>query len=386
MRKVSIIGVGTTPFGKLEGRSVKDLAVNACLEALHDAGVDRRAVQSFYLGNFVAGQLSGQEVLAPLVANALGLPNVPCTKVEGACASGGIALRHGYLLIATGVCDLVLVAGVEKLTAGTTEQVTAAMASAADQEVEAARGLTFPGAYGFIMRRHMFEFGTTREQIALVAVKNHANGSRNPVAQGAKPLTLEQVLTSRFVADPIRRYDCCPISDGAAAAVLCAADRAGEFTLAPIDILASIQAIGPSALVEMASLTTFEATVRAAREAYATAGITPQDVDAVELHDCFTMAEIIDSEDLGFFDKGKGGPAVADGLTQPDGRIPINPSGGLLAKGHPVGATGLGQIYELVQQLRGRHPNQVKDAEIGLAHNLGGTGAVGTVTILRRRA
>ncbi len=386
MRKVSIIGVGSTPFGRLEGRTVKALAVAACRDALRDAGVDRQSIQAFYLGNFVAGQLSGQEVLAPLVANALGLPNVPCTKVEGACASGGIALRHGYLLIATGVCDLVLVAGVEKLTAGTTEQVTAAMASAADQEVEAACGLTFPGAYGFIMRRHMLEFGTTREQIALVAVKNHANGCRNPVAPGAKPVGLEQVLASRLVADPVRRYDCCPISDGAAAAVLCAADRAAEFSSTPIDILASAQAVGPSALVEMASLTTFEATVRAAREAYGTAGITARDVDVVELHDCFTMAEIIDSEDLGFFDKGKGGPAVAEGHTQPNGRIPVNPSGGLLAKGHPVGATGLGQIYELVQQLRGRHPNQVKDAEIGLAHNLGGTGAVGTVTILRRRA
>ncbi len=385
MRQVSTIGVGTTPFGKLDGKSPKELAVMACREAIREAGVDRRAIQAFYLGNFVSGQLTGQEVLAPLVANALGLPNIPCTKVEGACASGGIALRHGYLLIAMGMCDIVLVAGVEKLTAGTTEQVTAAMASAADLEVEAACGLTFPGAYGFIMRRHMLEFGTTREQIALVAVKNHANGSRNPVAQAAKSVSLEEVLASRLVADPVRRYDCCPISDGAAAAVLCAADRAAEFTPTPIDILASAQAVGPSALVEMASLTTFEATVRAAREAYATAGITPRDVDVVELHDCFTMAEIIDSEDLGLFDKGKGGPAVADGETQMNGRIPINPSGGLLAKGHPVGATGLGQVYELVQQLRGLHPNQVKGAEIGLAHNLGGTGAVGTVTILRRR-
>jgi acetyl-CoA C-acetyltransferase len=385
MRKVSIIGVGTTPFGRLDGRSPKELAVAACREALRDAGVDRREIQAFYLGNFVSGQLTGQELLAPLVANALGLPNIPCTKVEGACASGGIALRHAYLLVATGVCDVALAAGVEKLTGGSTERVTAAMASAADLEVEAGCGLTVPGAWGLIMRRHMLEFGTTREQVALVAVKNHANGSRNPMAQAGNPVTLERVLESPLVADPIRRYDCCPISDGAAAAVLCAADRSATRSPLVIDILAAVQAIGPSALVEMSSLTSFEATVRAAREAYAAAGITAGDVDVVELHDCFSMAEIVDSEDLGLFPKGKGGPAVADGETQVDGRIPINPSGGLLAKGHPVGATGLGQVYELVQQLRGGHPNQVKDAEIGLAHNLGGTGAVGTVTILRRR-
>ncbi|RMF91939.1 MAG: thiolase domain-containing protein [Nitrospinota bacterium] len=385
MHQVSIIGIGSTPFGKLEGMSIKELAVQACLEAIHDAGIEKKLLGAFYLGNFAAGSLAGQEALAPMVANALGLPNIPCTKVEGACASAGIALRHGYLLIATGQCDFVLVAGVEKMTAVDTARVTEALASAADAEMDGRAGLTFPGVFAMAMQRHMYEYGTTREQVALVAVKNHENGLQNPMAQYRKPVTVQEVLESRLIADPLRLYDCCPISDGAAAVVLCAAERAREFSPKPVDIIGSGHAIGPGSLAETDDLTRFEVTVRAAREAYTMAELGPEDIDVVELHDCFTIAEIIDSEDLGFFPKGEGGRAVAEGKTRIDGTIPINPSGGLLSKGHPVGATGLGQVYEIVRQLRGEAPNQIKGAEIGLAHNLGGTGVVGTVHILRRR-
>ncbi|MBI2322717.1 MAG: thiolase domain-containing protein [Chloroflexi bacterium] len=385
MRGVSIIGIGSTPFGRLTEISIRELAVRACRAALADANVPRELAQAFYLGNYAADVLVGQNTLAPLIANALGLRRIPCTKIEGACASAGIALRHGYLLVATGVYDVVLVAGVEKMTSASTPEVTAALAAAADLETEVRAGLTFPGAFALVARRHMHDYGTTREQIAMVSVKNHHNSVRNDVAQFKKEVSVAEVVGSRLVADPLRLYDCCPISDGAAAVVLCAADRAHEFTDRPVDIVGSGHALGAAAMCALDDLTSFGATRDAADEAFAQAGIERADVDVVELHDCFSIAEIVDSEDLGFFAKGQGGRAVAEGWTATGGRIPVNPSGGLLSKGHPVGATGLGQVYEVVRQLRGEHPNQVPDAQFGLAHNLGGTGAVATVHILRRR-
>ncbi|MGB4782200.1 thiolase domain-containing protein [Candidatus Methylomirabilis sp.] len=385
MRGVSVIGVGCTPFGKRADVGIIDLALQACREALHDAQVPTSLVQAFYLGNFVSEALVHQGSLAPIVAYRLGLGPIPCTRVEGACASSGIAFRHGVLLIASGLCDVVLVAGVEKMTSAETGAVTEALASAGDAESEMRLGLTFPGTFGIIMRRHMYQHGTTREQVAMVSVKNRQNGSANPKAHFQKSVALEEVLESRLICDPLRLYDCTPISDGAAAAVLCAADLAAEFTDRPIDVIGSGHAMGPATLFEMADLTTFEASVAAAQQAYREADLAPRDIDVAEVHDCFTIAEITAIEDLGFVQKGKGGPAVADGLTALGGKLPINPSGGLLSKGHPVGATGLAQIYEIVGQLRGEAINQVKGAQIGLAHNLGGTGAVSTVHILKRR-
>jgi acetyl-CoA C-acetyltransferase len=385
MREVSVIGVGCTRFGKQNGVGIIDLAVQACREALDDAGVPNERVQAFYLGNFVSEALVHQGSLAPMVAYRLGLRSIPCTKVEGACASSGIAFRHGVLLVASGLCDIVLTAGAEKMTSSETTTVTEALASAGDAETEMRLGLTFPGTFGIIMRRHMYQYGTTREQVAMVSVKNRRNGSTNPKAHFQKPISLDEILESRLICDPLRLYDCPPISDGAAAAVLCAADMAGEFTDRRIDVIGSGHAMGPGTLFEMTDLTTFEASVNAAREAYRMAGVSPSDIDVAEVHDCFSIAEIAAIEDLGFVEKGKGGGAVEEGLTQLTGSIPVNPSGGLLAKGHPVGATGLAQIYEIVRQLRGEAINQVKGAEIGLAHNLGGTGAVSTVHILQRR-
>lgn len=384
MRQVAIIGVGSTTFGKLEGTGIVELAVAACREALAESRVPREKIQSFYLGNFVGERLAGQGSLAPLVASRLGLTGIPATKVEGACASGGIALRHGALGIALGLYDFVLVAGVEKMTSSSTADVTAALATAGDELSEMRTGLTFPGAFGIIAREHMHRFGTTREQIGLVSVKNHGFGANNPKAQFRKVVTLDAVVNSRLIADPLRLFDCPPISDGAAAAVLCPAEWAREFHPRPVRVLGAGHASGPGTLWEMDRITSFPATVRASREAYAMAGVSPGDVDVAEVHDCFTMAEIVASEDLGFFPEGKGGPAVEDGRTGLEGSVAINPSGGLLAKGHPVGATGCAQVYEIVKQLRGEAANQVSDAEIGLAHNLGGTGVVSTVTLLGR--
>jgi acetyl-CoA C-acetyltransferase len=384
MREVAIIGVGSTPFGKNEGQGIVDLAVAACRDALAEARVPAEKIQAFYLGNFVGERLANQGSLAALVAGRLGLTGIPATKVEGACASGGIAFRHGFLTIALGLYDFVLVAGAEKMTAASTAEVTAALATAGDEALEMRSGLTFPGAFAVVMREHMARHKTTREQIALVSVKNHGLGAQNPKAQFRKPVTLEEVVNSRLVADPIRLFDCPPISDGAAAALLCPAEWARDFHAKPVKVLGSGHATGPATLWELEDLTSFPATIRASREAYAMAKIAPADVRVAEVHDCFTIAEIVATEDLGFFSKGEGGRAVEEGLTGLDGKVAVNPSGGLIAKGHPVGATGCGQIYELVKQLRGEAANQARNAEIALAHNLGGTGVVSTVTILGR--
>lgn len=386
MRGVSIIGIGTTPYGIFEKQTIKGLATKACTDALKDAGVDRNQIEAFYLGNYISGMTLGQETLAPLVANEVGLnKQISSTRVEGACSSGSIALRHGYMLIAAGVHDLVLVAGVEKMSGVPSEKITASLGASLDMETEGLSGLTFPGFWALMARRHMHEFGTTIEQIGLVAVKNHKNASLNPRARFRNIISIEDVMNSRMITDPLKLYDCCPISDGASAAVLCVSDRAKEFTDKSVDIIGCAQTTGFSTLYEQAQQVCLPSTISAANQAFQMAGISPADVDVVEIHDCFSPAEIVDSEDMGFFEKGKGGRAVQDGVTQIDGKLPINPSGGLLCKGHPTGATGLGQTYEVVKQIRGEHENQVKGAKIGVAHNAGGTGAVCTVTVMRGR-
>ncbi|MBI1848170.1 MAG: thiolase domain-containing protein [Candidatus Rokubacteria bacterium] len=384
MRDVAIIGVGSTPFGKLERQGIVEMAVAACRDALAESRVPREKIQALYLGNFAGERLASQGSLAAIVVNRLGMSGIPATKTEGACASGGIAFRLGVLGIALGLYDFVLVGGVEKMSSAPTAEVTAALATAGDETAEMRTGLTFPGAFGIIMREHMARYGTTRAQIGLVSVKNHGLGAANPKAQFRKPVTLDEVVSSRLVADPIRLFDCPPISDGAAAAVLCPLEMARDFTAKPVRVLGTGHATGPATLWESADVTTMPATVRASREAYAAAKIAPADVDVVELHDCFTIAEIIATEDLGLFPKGKGGAAVEEGWTALGGKVAVNPSGGLISKGHPVGATGVAQIYELVRQLRDEAANQVRGAEIALAHNLGGTGVVSTVTVLGR--
>lgn len=384
MREVSIAGVGSTSFGKLPDYDIVQLATEACRAAITDSGVPRERVQALYVGNFIGERVARQGALAPIVARRLGLDGIPATKVEAACASGGIALRHGYLLVAAGIHDVVLVAGVEKMSSVPTGDVTAALSTAGDERTEMRTGLTFPGTFAMIMQAHMARYGTSREQIAAVSVKNHANGAANPKAQFQRTTTMAEVLGSRFVAEPIRLFDCPPISDGAAAAVVCTPEIARMFGSASIRILGSGHGSGPTALTGMNDLTTFPATVLAASEAFSQANVNPDDVDVAEVHDCFTIAEIVAVEDLGFVSRGAGGHAVESGVFGIEGRVPVNPSGGLIAKGHPVGASGVGQIYEIVQQLRGSAANQVEDACVGLAHNLGGSGAAATVHVLAR--
>ncbi len=384
MREVCIAGVGSTPFGRLDGAPIEQVAVRAAAAAIVDAGIDRERIGAVYLGNFISGPLNGKEVLAGLVADQLGLPNVPCTKVEGACASGGIAFRHACLAVASGQCDAALVVGVETMTHAPTAATTAALNCAMDNENDGPSGLTFPGLFGLAWRQHAQRHGTTRAQVSAVVRKNKGNGLRNPLAQMGAELTDEQIAASTAICDPLQLYDCCPTSDGAAALVVVARDLARGLPRLPVEVLATVQTRGSARIAGHRDLCSFDATVSAASLAYRAAGVGPRDIDVCELHDCFSIAEIIDSEDLGLVPRGHGGGWAAEGRTGIGGDVAINPSGGLLAKGHPVGATGVGQLYEVVQQLRGTHPNPVPGAAIGMTHNLGGTGVACTVSILKR--
>ncbi len=381
MRDVAIIGVGITKFGELWDKSLRDIFVESALRAIDNCGVKK--IDAMYVGNFSGGLFVGQEHLGSLLADYLGYAPIPAVRVEAACASGALALKQAFLDVASGFSDIVLAGGVEKMTDIDTGEATYGLAAAADREYEAFQGITFPGLYALVARRHMYEYGTTREQLAKVAVKNHKNGAKNPYAQFPFEVTMEQVLNSTVIADPLRLLDCSPISDGAASVVLCPAERAKEFINKPVKIIGVGHATDTIALTDREDLTTFKATVEAGKKAYAMAGIKAEDIDLAEIHDCFTIAEICAMEDLGFVKKGNGGKAVEDGLTNIDGKIPINPSGGLKSKGHPVGATGIAQVFEIVTQLRGEAgERQVKNAKIGLTHNLGGSGGSVIVHIL----
>ena len=387
MRGVSIIGVGKTKFGVFPERSLKSLIAEAGKKALADARIDASMIQAFYLGNFAATGFNRQNHVAAYAATALGLPNVPCTRFEAACASSGAALREAVIAVGAGLYDFVLVGGVEKMNSVDTPRVTEYLAQAADWETEARIGATFPSMFALMATRHMHEYGTTRTQISMVAVKNHSNGAKNPDAHMQKEITLEKAVNSPvMVAEPLNLFDCSLITDGAAAVVVCASEMASQYSKAPVDVIGHGQASDSFCMYQKKDITRFEATLAAGRRAYEMAGVSPQNIDVVEVHDCFTIAEIIALEDLGFCKKGEGGPFTAEGITALDGKLPVNTSGGLKAKGHPVGATGVAQVADLVIQLRGEaRARQVKNARTALAHNLGGSGASCVVHILRRR-
>jgi acetyl-CoA C-acetyltransferase len=383
MRPVAVVAAGKTPFGVFPELDIRALAVQAGEKCLANARVPRQQVESFYLGNFAGPAFVGQNHLAPYVSMALGIQGVPATRVEAACASSGSAFFHAWAEVAAGIYDLVMVVGVEKMTSQPTARVTEILASAGDMTGEIRAGSTFASLFAMIARRHMFEFGTKKEHLSAVAVKNHAAGALNPDAQMRKTITLEQALAGKLIADPLNLYDCSLISDGAAAVILAPLDRAFEFTDKPARVLGIAQASDYVALDQKPDITTFPAVRRAAEKAYQMAGVGPQDIEFGELHDCFTIAEIIATEDLGFVSKGCGGPYAMEGHTALTGERPINTSGGLKSKGHPVGATGVGQICDLVQQIRCEAgPRQVARYSLGLAQNLGGSGATCVVSIL----
>jgi len=383
MRPVAIIGIGKTRFGAFPDRDLRSLAVEAGEKCFQNGRVASSRVDAFFLGNFAGPSFVGQNHLAPYISTALGMQGVPSTRVEAACASSGSAFFHAWTGVASGVYDLVMVVGVEKMTSQPTPKVTEILAGAGDCAGEIKAGSTFASLFAMIARRHMYEFGTTREHLAAVAVKNHANGALNPDAQLRKVITIEQAMAGKPIADPLNLYDCSLISDGAAAVLLAPAERAREYTDKPVRVLGIAQASDFVALDQKPDITTFPAVRRASQKAYEMAGVAPADIQLAELHDCFTIAEIIALEDLGFAPRGEGGPFTAEGHTARTGSKPVNTSGGLKSKGHPVGATGAAQICDLVLQMRCEAgERQVPRHSLALAQNLGGSGATCVVTIL----
>jgi len=377
-----------TPFG-VHSAPLRELFAAAALEALAGSGVEGREVEALFVGQCLGAFEEGQLNLAPFLAAELGLPaSAPATRFEGACASATVAIRHGALMVAAGVHDLVICGGVERATAMDTELATTTFAMASHADHEGPAGLTFPGVFGLAAHlyaaKHSLPLPELKAAMARVAVKNHAQALHNPLAQFRKEITVEQVLSGPMIADPLQLLDCCPFSDGAAAVVVAAAERFRDRMKVPV-FLAGLGQGSAGSLLAQKDFTKSPARRASIKEAYRQAGIGPGEVDVCELHDCFTIAEIIASEALGFFEDGQGAAGVMRGETGMGGRIPINPSGGLKAKGHPIGATGAAQVYEIVRQLRGEcGPRQVEGARIGVVDTLGGDLSTVCNLVLRR--
>ena len=370
-----------TAFGAHPERTIVDLGCEGGSAALASAGVEPGRVDALYLGNFAGPSFTGQNHLAPAVGAKLGLAGAPCTRFEAACASSGAAFAHAWAAVAGGLIDLALVVGVEQMTTQTTERTTEILASAGDTYGEVKAGATFPALFAMIAARYFHEYGATREHLAAVAVKNHRNGLRNPRAHLRKAITMEQALAGRPIADPLTLYDCSPISDGAAAALLGPTDDWPD----GVRVRGIGQASDHLALEEKPDITTFPAVRVAAEKAYRMSGASPEAIDFAEVHDCFTIAELIALEDLGLAPRGCAGPYTLQGRTAFDGERPINASGGLKSKGHPVGATGVAQIVEVVEQIRGEcGERQLTNARVGLTQNLGGSGASAVVGVFSR--
>ncbi len=413
-RGVAIVGAGMCKFGTFPGLATRDLFAQAFndLRASVDKGLDPRDIEATYIGNCSSDLFEGQSHTAPLMTSWVGLAPRPATRVEDACASSGVALRQGILAIASGLYDIVLVGGIEKMSALPTEKVTDALATAGDALFEIPAGFTFPGFYATMATAYLHQYGATPESLMCVGIKNHENGALNDKAQFGQRLAdiikarqasaakkgqpiptwkdemefLHDDRANPIIAWPLRLFDCSPISDGASALLLVSEEIARSFTDDPIHVIGTGQA-SDGGMHERTTLTSLPAARLASQQAYAMANVTPRDIQVAEVHDCFTIAEIIATEDLGFFEPGQGHIAVEEGLTSRGGPRPINTSGGLKAKGHPVGATGAAQVIEIWKQLRGRAgARQLPgDLHLGLAHNVGGTGQTCVVHIFERR-
>jgi acetyl-CoA C-acetyltransferase len=381
MRDVAVIGVGMTKFGELWDTPLRDLFAIAAANCIDDSGVERDRIQSAYIGCMTSGLFNQQEHLASILTDYAGLGGIGATRVESACASGGVAFRSAFLEVASGASDFVLAGGVEKMNDGA--DATYCLAAAADQEYEVFHGVTFPGLYAMIAHAHMAKYGTTSEQLAHVAVKNHRNGAKNPHAQFPMEITLDTVLNAVRVASPLGLFDCSPVTDGGACVLLCPVEEAKKLGKPIIKVIGSGHATDAIALHDRPDLTTIPVVKAATERALAMAKIGIKDVDFCEVHDCFTIAELCCLEEMGVFERGQAAAATVDGATALDGKIPVNTSGGLKSKGHPVGATGIAQIVELVEQLSGQSgERQLKNPRRGLAQNMGGSGGSSTVHIL----
>jgi acetyl-CoA C-acetyltransferase len=384
MTGVRVAGVGTTAFGNHPERTGRDLFGEASVTALEDAGVPRDDVEALLYGNFMGALAEHQAHQGPLMAEAAGL-DCPATRFEAACASSGVAFREAVHRVRSGQADVLLVGGMERMNNLGTAGATEGLAIAADDLHEVKAGVTFPGAYALMARAYFERFGGTREDLAEIAVKNHENALENDRAQYQRRITVEDAIEAPMVSSPLGLYDACPITDGAAAAVVVSesyAERAG------LDAAVAVTGTGQGgdrmALHDREHYARTPAADAAADEAFADAGRAPDDVDVAEVHDCFTVAEVLALESLGFYDPGEAVTAAADGETTADGPLPVNLSGGLKAKGHPVGATGAAQVAEMTKLLRGEHVNSdaVPDAEVGVTHNAGGTVASAVVHVM----
>ena len=382
---VSIVSAGMSKFGKHDGLLAREIFSQAASEAYSRCPKlePKSDIKAMFIGH-MGEAYEHQGHTGSAVADWAGLVGIPATRTEAACGSSGVALRSGIYAVLSGLADVVIVGGVEKMTHRTTVEVTEYLAMASDYPFEQWHGITFPGLFALMATAHMHAYGTTQEQMAQVAVKNHYHGSLNPKAHMQKEITLETVMTSRCVAWPLKLYDCSLITDGASCIILAKPELAAKYTDQPVQVVGSGQASDTIGLYERKSLTSLSATILAAKTAYEMADVRPEQISLAEVHDCFTFAELMAYEDLGFCKPGEGGKLVESGQTRLGGLIPINTSGGLKAKGHPVGATGTAQAYEVYLQLTNQAgKRQVKDAKIGLTHNVGGSGATAAVHIYR---
>lgn len=386
MRDVAIIGVGVTRFGELWNKSFRAIGIEAGLKAIADAGLAGDEIDGLFIGNMSAGRFVNQQHIDALIADYSGMASnhVLAVRVEAGDASGGVAFRQAVMAVASGMHDTVLVGGAEKMTDLDDASVNSIVDATADAEWEAAMGLTFPSLHAMIARRLIHDGIATREEIASVSVNSHAHGALNPDAQFRKAITLDTVLKSGPVAEPLGMFDCAPISDGAAAVVLCPLEKAKEFTDSYVKVAAVAQASDTLALFQREDITTYGATVAAANRAYEAAGITAADIQVAEVHDNYTVGGILAVQDLGFAKRGEAGKTFLEGGYQVGaGKLAVNTSGGLKARGHPIGATGVAQIVEIAQQMRGAaDKRQVANPRYGLAQSVGGTGSAVTVSIL----
>lgn len=371
MREVAIIGIGGTKFGKHTDSSIRDIAIEACLKAIRDANIKPKDVQIACAGNCAQWEWGQGLFITQIVLREIGITKIPMLRVENGCATGSCAFRDVWYRIATGEYDIGLAFGVEQMTVVDSSKMLSIFTGRQYAEREGDMGFSAPGIFAMMARRHMEEFGTTREQLAMIAVKNRKYGALNPDSQLPNAVTLEEVLNSRMICDPLTLYQCCPRGDGAAAAILTTKKLAKRYTPTPIYVAANILVSG--SYTDDRSYNFFDTDVRGARAAYEMAGLGPEDLDLAEVHDCFSAAELVHYEDLGFCKKGEGGRFIEEGLSDIGGKIPVNTSGGLLSKGHVIGATGISQIIEVVRQLRGQAgKRQVEGAKVGLQHNAGG--------------
>ena len=383
VEKVCVLGAGSTKYGKLN-ESIIEISLNDSKDAIDSAGITPRDIKAGYISN-VFGVADHQVHMAPVIMSNLGIPDVPGLTIESACGSGSVMFREAYANIAAGFYDCVIALGVEKITHTGTAESTTLFSYCSDHFYEGGNGASFPGLFGSMARAYLATYKATEEDLAKIAVKNHENGFFNPKAHIRKKITVEDVLSSPVVASPLKLYDCCPFSDGASAVILCSEEFAKKSGKPYVEVIGSGRGASPAAVQARKDITTIPSTVEAARQAYKMANLAPKDIDFVEVHDCFTIAELIDIEDLGFFPKGSGAQAIREDRTTLKGDIPVNPSGGLKSKGHPIGATGVGQVVEVFEQFTNKAGERtVKDAEIAMTHNFGATGASAAVHIFKK--